>query len=330
MNARMRAAVSKQYGGARHVEVREVDRPTATGDQVLVRVRAASVNRADLDYLEPRPKFLRLFIGIRGRRNPRIGFDVAGVVEAVGPSATCFRPGDRVYADLFPFGGGSFAEYVVAPERAFRAIPESMSFEVASTLPHSAVLAVLGLRRRNGTPVQRGDRVLIDGASGNVGPFAVQIAKARGAEVTGVSSASKADMVRELGADHVIDYRSTDYTKTGERYDLILDVDSHHGVLDARRALRPKGAYLVLGGSGWAILNAMVVGGLLSLVTDRWSGLVIWWRPFDPAAVDAVETLIAAGSVTPLIDRTYPLADVKAALERLERGEARGKLVILC
>ena len=326
----MKAALSERYGGPQHVEIRDVARPTATGDQVLVRVMAASVNRADLDYLEPRPKFLRLFLGLRGRRNSRIGFDVAGVVEAVGPAATRFRPGDRVYADLFPFGGGSFAEYVAAPERAFRAIPASMSFETASTLPHSAVLAILGLRRRNGTAVKAGDRVLIDGASGNVGPFAVQIAKARGAEVTGVCSASKVEMVRALGADHVIDYRATDYTKAAERYDLILDVDAHHGVLAARRALRPKGAYLVLGGSGWAILRALLVGGLLSVVTDRWSGLVVWWRPFDPVAVEAVEDLIAGGAVTPLIDRTYPLAEARAALERLQSGEARGKIVLLC
>ena len=157
---------------------------------MLVRVRAASVNRADLDCLTPRPSFARTFIGLRRPREPRLGLDVAGVVESVGPGVTRFKAGDQVFADLFAYGGqGAFAEYVCAPERAFASIPDGMSFEDAATLPHSAILALQGLRRRNGTTIGPGDKVLIDGASGNVGPFAVQIAKSRGAEVTGVASA---------------------------------------------------------------------------------------------------------------------------------------------
>src|SRR6185436_8887234 len=181
-------------------------------------------NRGDLDGLTPRPQFVRLFIGLRAPREPRIGFDAAGEVEAVGPGVTRFKPGDRVFGDMFSFGAGSFAEYVCAPERAFLPIPAGMTFEDAATLPHSANLAVQGQRLRNGRTIKAGDRVLVDGASGNVGPFAVQIAKAMGAEVTGVARTEKLDLVRSLGADHVLDYTQVDPRHTGRRFDWIVDV----------------------------------------------------------------------------------------------------------
>jgi NADPH:quinone reductase-like Zn-dependent oxidoreductase len=203
-----------------------------------------------------------------------------------------------------------------------------MSFEDAATLPHSAVLAMQGLRRRNGRTIKPGDKVLIDGASGNVGPFAVQVAKALGAEVTGVSSASKMDFVRSLGADHVLDYRATDYTKGSERYDWIVDTDSHHGVLAVRRALRPGGVYVTLGGNAWPIVRGLIVGPLLSRFSDKWSGLLLWWKPFNPDDIERVESLIAAGSVTPRIDRTYPLAQVVAALTQVHEGRANGKVLV--
>src|SRR5262245_7785059 len=223
----MKAAFRDRYGTPDVVELRDVDVPAAVDDRVVVRVQAASVNRADLDGIQPRPEFVRLMIGIRAPRNPAVGIDVAGVVEAVGPGVTRFRPGDRVFADLFPFDAGAFAEYTSAPERAFQPIPDGMPFEVAATLPHSGILAIQGLRLRNGRTVRPCDKVLISGASGNVGPFAVQIARHLGAEVTGVCRTEKLDFVRSLGADHVIDYTTTDYTRTGERYDWILDTDSH-------------------------------------------------------------------------------------------------------
>src|SRR6186997_839396 len=239
----MKAAIRDKYGPPDVVQVREVERPTPKDDEIVVRVRAASVNRADLDYLGPRPGFLRLLIGVRAPRDPRMGIDVAGEVESVGAGVTRFRRGDRVFADVFSFGQGAFAEYVCAKETAFLPIPPGLSFEDAATLPHSAILALQGLRLRGGRTVRPGDRVLIDGASGNVGPFAVQIAKAMGAEVTGVCSAGKVDFVRSLGADHVIDYTKVDYTTTGRRYDWIVDTDSHHPIMRVRRALRPKGIY---------------------------------------------------------------------------------------
>ena len=324
----MKAAVRDRYGSVDVVELRDIDQPTPSGDQVLVRVRAASVNRADLDELRPRPSFSRLFLGLRRPRRHRIGIDVAGIVEAVGPAVARLKAGDEVFADLYPFGQGSFAEYVCAPEGAFAAIPAGMSFEVAATLPHSGVLAVQGLRRRDGRTVGPGDKVLIDGASGNVGPFAVQIAKARGAEVTGVCSTGKMDLVRSLGADRVLDYTAVDYTQGDERYDWILDTDSHHSIQRIRRVMRPNGVYVTLGGTGQAILQAMVVGAAASLASSRSMGLMLWWKPFNPDDVATLLGLIAEGKVVPVIDRRYPLSEVVDAMRRMDEGHARGKVVI--
>jgi NADPH:quinone reductase-like Zn-dependent oxidoreductase len=324
----MKAAVRDQYGSTDVVRLDDVPKPGPEGDQVLVRVRAASVNRADLDGLGPRPVFARLFMGLRAPRNPRIGIDVAGVIESVGSGVTRFKVGDNVFADLFAFGAGAFAEYVCAAERAFQSIPTGMSFEEACTLPHSAVLAVQGLRLRNGRTPKAGDKVLIDGASGNVGPFAVQIAKTMGAEVTGVCSTDKMEMVRSLGADHMIDYTKVDYTKTGERYDWIVDTDSHHSIRRVRRALRPNGVYVTLGGTALPILQGMIVGPLISLRSDRWSGLMLWWKPFNAEDVETLKRLIADGKLKPVIDRRYSLDEVVDALRWVDEGHARGKVII--
>ena len=324
----MKAAFADRYGSPDVVQVREIERPTPTGDQVLVRIRAASVNRADLDGLEPRPGFVRLFMGLRAPRNSRMGIDAAGVVESVGPDARRFKPGDEVFADLFGADQGAFSEYVAVSETKFQSMPIGLSFEEAATLPHSAVLAVQGLRHRNGRTFKAGDKVLVDGASGNVGPFAVQIAKAMGAEVTGVGSTDKLDMVRALGVDHVLDYRKVDYTREQERYDWIVDTDAHHPILKVRRALKPGGVYVSLGGSTWPIIRNAFAGPVLSIGNDRWAGLMTWWKPFNPPDVDRLKELIAAGQLKPVIDRRYPLAEVAEALRRVDDGQARGKVVI--
>jgi NADPH:quinone reductase-like Zn-dependent oxidoreductase len=324
----MKAAVSERYGSPDVVELRDIDRPVPSGDQVLVRVHAASVNRADLDGLKPRPGFARLFMGLRAPRNHRVGLDVAGVVESVGPSVTRFRPGDEVFGDMFTFGQGAFAEYVCAREKAFESMPIGMTFEEAATLPHSAILALQGLRLRGGRTIRSGDKVLIDGASGNVGPFAVQIAKSMGAEVTGVCSTDKVDFVRSLGADHVIDYEKLDYTGTGDRYDWIVDTGSHHSILRIRRALRPNGVYVTLGGTSLPIIGALLVGPLISLASDKWTGLLLWWKPFNVEDVETLKGLIAAGEVKPVIDRRFPLSDVVDALRWVDDGRARGKVVV--
>ena len=325
---RMTAAYADRYGGPDVVSTRLVERPTPTGDEVLVRVRAASVNRADLDGLKPKPGFMRLFMGIRAPRNQEIGTDAAGVVEAVGPDVTRFKPGDEVMTDMFRAGHfGAFAEYVCAPEKAFDTIPTGMSFEDSATLPHSAVLALQGMRLSSGRTFKPGDSVLIDGASGNVGPFAVQIAKAMGAEVTGVARGDKLDFVRSLGADHVIDYRTVDYTRAGERYDWIIAVDAHYPIRAVRRALKPNGVYITMGGTTGTIFAAL--GGLLlSRFSDRWSGLLVWWKPMHRPDVDTLKELIAAGKLMPRIDRRYPLNEVVEALRWVEDGHARGKVVL--
>jgi NADPH:quinone reductase-like Zn-dependent oxidoreductase len=324
----MKAAVRDRYGPPEVVSVEEIERPEAGDGQVLVRVAAASVNRADLDLLYPRPAITRLFIGVRRPRGRRLGCDVAGVVEAVGPGATRFRAGDRVFADMYPYGLGSFGEYVSAPEAAFAPVPEGMSLEDAATLPHAATLAIQSLRLPDGRTPEPGARVLVSGASGNVGPFAIQIAKSLGAEVTGVCSTAKLDLARSLGADHVIDYTTTDYARTGERYDWIVDVDSHHSLLEARRALRPGGVYVTLGGPSGRILQALVAGPVISRATGKRMGLLLWWRPFKPEDVARMGELFAAGHLRPVIDRRYPLSEVVDALRYVDDGRARGKVIV--
>ena len=324
----MRAALRERYGGLDVVELREVEKPRPVDDQLLVKVRAASVNRADLDGLGPRPQFARLFMGVRAPRQHRMGIDVAGEVEAVGPNATRFKPGDRVFADLFSFGAGTFADYVCAPERALLPIPVGLTFDEAATLPHSAVLAVQGLRLRDGRTIGPGDRVLIDGASGNVGPFAVQVAKAMGAEVTGVARTAKLDFVRSLGADQVIDFTTTDYTTAGERFDWIVDTDSHHSLLAVRRALKPGGVYVTLGGTSGPLFAAMLAAPFVSRASGKRLGLLLWWKPFNPPDVERVTELIARGLVRPVIDRRFPLEQIVDALRWVDEGQARGKVVV--
>ena len=324
----MKAALRDRYGSPDVVEVREVERPVPADGQVLVRVRAASVNRADLDGLKPRPALARAFLGLRAPRNHRVGIDVAGVVESVGAGVRRFRPGAEVFGDLFAYGQGAFAEYVCAREKAFETMPAGMTFEAAATLPHSAILALQGLRLPRGRSIKPGDRVLIVGASGNVGPFAVQIAKSLGAEVTGVCSTGKVDFVRSLGADHAIDYTKVDYTSTGERYDWILDTDSHHSIFRVRNALRPDGVYITLGGEVGRLFQGLILGPLTSMRSDRWTGLMLWWKPFNAADVATLKDLIAAGKLAPAIDRQYPLSGVVEALRHVNEGRAKGKVVI--
>lgn len=325
----MRAAQKDRYGTPDVVEVRDIPIPEPGEGQIRVRVRAASVNRADLDGIAPRPKFIRLFMGLRAPRDKGIGWDVAGEVESLGPGATRFAVGDRVFADLAEHGGATFAEFVVAPESAFAPMPPGMSFEDAAALPHSAVLAIQGLRTRSGHTPRPGDRVLIVGASGNVGPFAVQVAKAMGTHVTAVASGPKLDLVNRLRPDAVIDYQTTDFTRSGERWDWILDTDTHTGFLRARRALNPGGRYVTLGGGSGAILRGMVGNLTGSRLGGKWSGLMLWWKPFHAPDVEYLKQLIADGRLQPVIDRTYSLDEARAALARVHANEARGKVVII-
>lgn len=325
----MRAAWHDRYGPPEIVELREVDRPTPSGDEVLIRVEVAAVNRADLDDLYARYWFVRIFTGLRSPRLRTLGLDVAGVVEEVGPGVTRFRPGDRVFGDLYGFGHRAFADFACAPERAFAGIPDGIASDVAATLPHSAVLALQGLRWRDGSTIGPGDRVLVDGASGNVGPFAVQIAKARGAEVTATCSAAKMGFVEALGADRVLDYRLTDYTAMGERFDWILDVDGHHPVTRARRALRAGGTYVTLGGATSRIFGSLAIGPLIGRATGKRLSLMTWWRPFAADDVTVLLEMLEAGTLTAPIDRRYPLDEVVSALRYVDEGRAMGKVLVI-
>ncbi len=325
----MRAAIHDRYGSPRDVvRVDEVAMPVPDDDRVLVRVEAASVNRVDLDWILPHPGFVRLLTGVRRPRVQRVGVDVAGVVEAVGPEAGMFAPGDRVFADLYNHGHGSFAEYVCARERAFLRIPEHMTSEVAATLPHAAILAIQGLRRSDGRTPGQGDRVLIEGAGGNVGPFAVQIAKSYGAVVTAVDHTDKLDLLRSLGADVVIDYTTTDYTRLDERYDWILAVDAHHRMTAVRRVLRRGGIYQFLGGPASSLVDGLFVGTAATLASGKTMGLMLGWRPFRAEDVDTLCRMILEGTLRPAIDRRYLLDEVVQALTLVHEGRARGKVIV--
>jgi NADPH:quinone reductase-like Zn-dependent oxidoreductase len=255
-----------------------------------------------------------------------LGTDLAGRVEAVGSNVTQIQPGDEVWGDLsFPYGFGTFAEYVAVSEKALAPKPSGMTFEEASTYPQAAIIALQTLRDVG--QVQPGQKVLVNGAGGGMGTFAVQIAKMYGAEVTGVDSAQKLDMLRSLGADHVIDYAQTDYTKTGQYYDVILDVVARRSVFDYRRALSPEGRFIIVGGSLGTFLQVVLIGALISRRGSQKLGI----NAYDMNNREdyaALEELFEAGKVVPIIDRQYPLAEVPEAIRYLEEGRALGKVVI--
>ena len=321
----MKAIVRSEYGSPDVLQFKEVAKPTPEGSEVLVRVHASSVNMADVDYLLGRPKIARLGTGLRRPRHSGLGLDVAGQVEAVGKNVTRFQPSDEVFGDLTEYGFGAFAEYVCAPEAAFALKPANLTFEEAATVPQAAVMALQGLRGKR--RIQPGHKVLINGAGGNVGPFAVQIAKSFGAEVTGVDHTNKLGMLRSIGADHVIDYTQEDYTKSGQRYDRILDVAAHRSIFESKPALRPNGVYVMVGGSMAQMFQAMLLGPLISMTGSKKMGIYMG-KPFNHDDVVFIKEHLETGKVTPVIDRSYPLSEVPEALRYQEQGHARGKIVI--
>ena len=322
----MKAISRSKYGSPGVLELRDVPTPVPGDGEVLVAIHAASVNRADLDYLTGTPFITRMGTGMREPRHAGLGLDAAGIVEAVGSGATRFAPGDRVFGNLTMYGYGAFAEYACAPERAWAPMPAGATFEQAAALPEASIIAYQGLA--GGRSIRTGDSVLINGASGNVGPFAVQLAKSYGAEVTGVCSTRKMDFVRSLGADHVIDYTQVDYTRLGPRYDYILDVWGRRSFLAPRRALKPGGRYVMVGGTTGAIFEGLILGPVISAFGSRKVGLLWGWKPFDPADIAILSRLLESGAIRPAIDRRYPLAEVPAALRDLQAGRPLGKLII--
>lgn len=315
----MRAVVYDRYGPPDVLRLEDVPIPTPGARQVLVRVAATSVNLSDWECLRGSPAYARLG-GLRSPSNRTLGSDIAGTVEAVGDGVTRFRPGDEVYGDNLALMGG-FAEYALAPEAALAPKPPQLTFAQASTIPQAGSIALQGIEG-----LTAGDRVLINGAGGSSGSFAIQLAKRIGAHVTGVDNAAKLDHMRALGADEVIDYRTTDFTRGPERYDLILDLVAHRSVFAYRRALAKGGRYRCVGGSVRSLLRIVTIGNLAARLTGRRMGLLVVKQ--GPTHFQPMADLCVAGDVSIHIDRTFDLEDVPAALAHVGEGRALGKVVV--
>jgi len=318
----MKAIMYEKYGSPDVLQLKEVEKPAPKEDEVLVKVHAASINYIDWQVLTGESLFLRLTTGgIRKPKHKILGDDIAGRVEAVGVNVKQFRPGDEVFG-ISNFD--AFAEYACVPENALAPKPASMTFEGAAAIPEAGITALQGIRDKG--RIQSGQKVLINGASGGVGMFAVQIAKSFGAEVTGVCSTRKSDMVRSIGADHVIDYTQEDFAQNGQHYDLIFAVAGHRSIFDYKRALSPKGIYVCAGGTATQYFQALLLGPLISMIGSQKLG-AMYTNPNRKDYAFLIE-LIEAGKVVPVIDRRYPLSDVPEALRYYGEGHARGKIVI--
>lgn len=320
----MKAIVHDEYGNADGLELREIDRPEVGDGEVLVKVHAAGVDRGVWHVMTGLPYPIRLAgFGLRAPKNPVLGSDVAGVVEAVGDDVTAFRPGDEV----FGVAEGSYAEYAVVAVDKLAAMPVNLSFEQAAVVPTSASTALQALRKGN---VRAGQKVLITGASGGVGTFAVQLAKALGAEVTAVCSTSKVGLVRSIGADHVIDYKTADFAAGGDRFDVIIDIGGNATLARLRSVLTPKGKLVITGGEtdgrwlGGA--DRQIRAQVLSLFIGQKLGTFI--AAVSAKDLGALKEMIENGRLTPVVDRTYPLSEAPEAILYLDEGNARGKVAI--
>jgi NADPH:quinone reductase-like Zn-dependent oxidoreductase len=324
----MKAMVNTKYGPPDILELTEVDKSVPKDDEVLLKVHAASVNPADWHLLRGKPYIARLQLGLRRPKARVLGCDVAGRIEAVGKNVTTLQPGDEVFGSPFMHGFGAFAEWACVSEDLLAPKPANLSFEQAAAVPLAASTALQGLRDHG--RIEPGHKVLIIGASGGVGTFAVQIAKSFDAEVTGVCSTRNVDMVRSLGADHVIDYTREDFTRSGQKYDLIFQLAGTRSPLDCRRALTSRGTLVQISGDSddhWIGPVGRIIKALLlsPFVSERMISFTVKPNKED---LQFLKQLIEAGKLTPVIDRTYPLAEVPAAIRYLEEGHARGKVVI--
>ncbi|MGD8804634.1 MAG: NAD(P)-dependent alcohol dehydrogenase [Chloroflexota bacterium] len=321
----MKAIVFTEYGSPDVLELKEVEKPTPREGEVLVRIHAAAVTFGDPAVVRGEPYIVRLWSGLRAPKVQIPGKEMAGVVEAVGQQVKQFKPGDEVYGDLSDCGWGAFAEYVAVPESVLAPKPANVSFEEAAAVPESARVALQGLRDKGG--IQAGQKVLINGASGGVGSFAVLIAKAYGAEVTAVCSTRNLNSARANCADHVIDYTKEDFTQNGQQYDLILGCNGYHSLLDYRRALRPGGRYVATGGTMGQIFQAMLLGPLVSLAGDKTLGSLGEVKQEREDLV-VMKKLLEEGKVKPFIERRYRLSETAEALRYIGEGHAQGKVVI--
>jgi NADPH:quinone reductase-like Zn-dependent oxidoreductase len=321
----MKAIVYEKYGLPDVLEYRDVEKPTPKAGEVLVKVQAVSVNYFDWHAMTGEPFMARMAFGLNKPKYPILGEDISGTVEAVGPGASQFDTGDEVYGDIARYGSGGFAEYVCVPEGGVALKPANLTFEEAAAVPMAAVTALQCLR--DGGKVQPGQKVLVHGAAGGVGTFAVQLAKYYGAEVTGVCSTRNVELVKSLGADHVIDYTREDFARNGQQYDLIMAVNGNRSIYDYRRALKPQGVYLMAGGTDKQIFQALLLGSLLSRNDGQKFG------SFSAKATRKdlmfLKELLEAGKIKPVIDRRYPLSETAEALRYIGGGHARAKIVII-
>jgi NADPH:quinone reductase-like Zn-dependent oxidoreductase len=321
----MKAIVQAEYGSPDVLSLQEVDKPVITANGVLIRVRAASVNAGDWHLMRGDPFISRLmFGGILQPKFKTLGMDVAGQVEDIGKDVTQFQVGDEVFGDLSECGFGTFAEYVCVTEAALVLKPANLSFEQAATVPCAALTALQGLRDCG--QIRPGQKILINGASGGVGSFAVQISKAFGAEVTAVCSTNKMEMMRSIGADHIIDYTRTDITKNGQAYDLILDAAAYRSVFDYSPILTSEGTYVLVGGSTARLFQVLLFGALISKISGR-KVQCLASKP-NQADLAILRDFLATGRIVPFIDRTYNLSEVPMAIRQLEQRQVRGKIAI--
>lgn len=320
----MKAITYTQYGSPDVLQFVDIEKPMPREGEVLVKIHAASVNALDWHLLTADIFLVRFGEGLFKPKRNRLGADMAGLVEAVGGGVTEFQPGDAVYGDIEPFGSGAFGEYVAIPAKGLAPMPAGASFEEAAAVPVAALTALQGLRDVG--QIQTGERVLINGASGGVGAFAVQIAKAFGAEVTAVCSTRNVEQAHALGANHVIDYTQEDFTQSGKQYDLILAANGYHTLGEYKRALAPGGVYVMAGGKTRQIFEAVLLGSWYSRGGDKKLTNVMAHSSVPDLL--ALNELIETGKVKPAIDRTYPLAQTADALRYLGEGHARGKIII--
>jgi len=322
----MKACILKNYGSPDYFELSNESKPVPQDDEVLVKVQAVSINSWDWEILMGKPLINRMLAGWRKPTKIKIlGCDIAGCIEAVGKNVQQFKPGDEVFGDISHCGWGGLAEYVCVPanKNALTLKPTSLTLEQAAAIPQAGVLALQGLRQGR---IEQARKVLINGASGGVGSFAVPMAKSHGAEVTGVCRTSKMEFVHSLGADHAIDYTREDFTRNGQQYDLILDVQGHHSVSDNRHALTQNGRYVMVGGASGLAFQVMLLGSLISVTSSKKMGLLLH-KP-DANDLDILKGLIEEGKLTPIIDKCYSLNDVAEAFKYYGEGYVKGKVVI--
>lgn len=321
----MKAIYYDQYGPPDVLQVREIEMPVPKDDEVLIRIHATSINSWDWDMIRGKPVFVRMW-GLFKPKHKIPGSDIAGRVELAGRNVKKFKPGDDVYGDIVEHGWGGFAEYACANEHQLVIKPASMSFEQASAIPQAGLLALQGIRDFG--KLQKGQRILLNGAGGGVGTIGLQIAKMLGGEVTVVDSADKLDMLRSIGADHVIDYRKEDFTNNGKTYDIIVDVVANRPLSNYRRALAVGGIFVMIGGSTSTILKLMTMGPLISKFRNRGNKSLTLMGYKPNLGLDDMSTFFLEGKVIPVIDRVFPLAETRDAFNYFASGSFRGKIVI--